>query len=137
MKAKEMNGEQFAHGLIAEIEKREVRFIKVPPTWDNLKELVRDVLDPKPAQVYHVPFYAPPVIRPDYPKLKICYAKDGTAQEWLIANTIAEEAPYHGGGWWTYSKADVDREIERLKAANVPERPKDESERRRAAAAKK
>ena len=126
-----MNGEQFAHGLIAEIEKRENRFIHVPPTWESLKELVQDVLDPKPPEQHHVPSCAPPVIPPEYPKLKVRYGgADLTEQEYLIVNGMVEESPYHAGGWLTRPMT----ELARLKATNIPQRCKHESEQRRAAA---
>lgn len=125
--------EQFANGIIAEIEKRESRLIKVPVTWDTLKDLMRDVLDPKPAEDYQVPFYARPVIPPEYPKLKVRYGgADLTEQEWLIANSMGEEAPYHVGGWLTRPMT----ELARLKSTNIPERLKDDAEQRKATAAR-
>jgi hypothetical protein len=125
-RAMNMTGKQFAEGLITEIEKRERRHIKTLPSWDTLKELVGDVLDPKPEQKNVTPFYAPPVIPPEWPKLKVLYDAAGNRKEWLIVQNFTQEQLYHAGGWFTRPMT----EVESLKADGIQERPLSDHDRR-------
>ena len=90
-----------------ELDKMETRRIQVSSPRGMLKELFRGMRDPKPAEDISIPFYAPPVILPDWPKLKVRfdYAKRGAALEWIVVNNGNEEAPYHAGGWYTVFSA--------------------------------
>ena len=145
---KPMTGKEFADGLIAEIEKRKRSPIQTNLSWDTLKELVRDVLDPKPEQERNVPVFVAPVIPREYPKLKVLYARDMptvknlnpfqdfTAKEFIVVNNATEEELYHAGGWLTDRtvQADptkLDARVEELRAAGVKERPLSEDDRRR------
>jgi hypothetical protein len=146
-----MNGKELAHALLAELDKKKNRRVKVPVTWETLEELFRDVLDPKPVEEDVIPFYAPPEIPPEYPKLKVRYGKeidfkaqtpekvmammnterDLSAQAWIVVNSAKEEEPFHAGGWLTMFPPNVPPErmrgqslqsvIEKLKADGVTE----------------
>jgi hypothetical protein len=130
---------EFAQALLAELEKKKKKRVKVPVTWETLGELIRDALNPKPVEEDPVPFSAPPVFfNPDaYPKLKVKYGadlnlkgvptekivavlsapRDLSAQAWIVVRNEKEEEPFHGSGWLTRS---ID-ELEKLKADGIAE----------------
>jgi hypothetical protein len=122
-----VNGKQFADALILEIEKRKRHRVTTNLTWDTLADLIRSALDPQPEQPNYIPSSAAPAIPPEYPKLKVLYDASGQAKEWIFVESIAAEAPYHSGGWYTRPMS----ELESLKAANVPERAAEEWQRRK------
>ncbi len=126
---------------IVEIDKKLNSRLQVPVTWETLKQQKCDVLNPKPAEVNVATVSRLPVIPPDYPRLLASYHEK--TLEYIVVNNGAEWAPYHD--WHTVfppnqpaSRAittTLEAEVEKLKAAGVPERPKQEHERRRQKAA--
>jgi hypothetical protein len=118
----------FAKAALTEIEKMEKGYIKTGDPISFVKKMFEGVIDPKPAEQAHVPFYVPPVIAPEWPKLKVLYGPpDYTAKEWLVAQNPQDELMYHAGGWMTRPM----KELESLKAQGVKERPLADDERRR------
>lgn len=119
--------------VIVEIGKEERKSIKEPFTLATLKRLFQGVRDPKPEQPNYIPLAALPVIPPEFPKLKVLYdAKSWSAVEWIICEDGAAELPYHAGGWYTRPM----EQLESFKAANIPERPAEEYQRRKQLAEK-
>ena len=144
---KPMTAKEFADGLIVEIEKRKRSQIQTYLSWDTLKELVGDVLDPKPEPERHVPTFVMPFIPREFPKLKVLYprkmptAKDlNPSQEWkasefVIVHNYTEEENFQLDGWWIDRtvQADptkLDARVEELRAAGVKERQLSDDDRR-------
>jgi hypothetical protein len=121
-----MNGKQFADALLVELGKRKRGLFHRSFDEDSLADLIRSALDPQPEQPNYIPLAALPIIPPEFPKLKVRYdGKTGAEMEWIVVNNAAEESPYHE--WYNVKMAELDR----LKAANVPERPKEDWQRRK------
>ena len=126
-----MNGKQLADALLVELDKRKRSRIHRSFDEDSLADLIRSALDPQPEQPNFIPSATLPVIPPEWPKLKVKYdGKTGAEMEWIVVNNAAEESPYHE--WYNVKMAELDR----LKAANVPERPAEEWKRRKQLAEK-
>lgn len=122
--------ERFAQLLLDELEKKQKRRIKVAVSWEAIEDLIKGALDPQPLPVGedHIPASARPEIPPDFPKLKVRF-NSGTGEplEWIVVQNFNEEAPYHGGGWFTRRLG----ELEQLKTDGVKERPAEDWKRRK------
>jgi hypothetical protein len=124
-----MEQKEFAESLLVELDKKKNRRVKVPVTWETLEELIRDTLNPKPAEEDPIPFYAPPEIPAEFPKLKVRYGteidykgmpaekvvalvsapRDLSAQAWIVVQSAKEEEPFHGSGWLTRPMKDLEK----------------------------
>jgi hypothetical protein len=123
--SKELTAREFAEQLLTEIDNAKQAKIKVD--WEPFAAVIRaaatqpDIFGPVPAAV---PI---PPTPPEFPKLKVRYEPNHAAYEWLVVNSWSEEEPYHSGGWYTRPM----KEMEMLKAAGIPERAKEEWQRRK------
>ena len=128
--------------LLTEVEKVEKRRIKKSLTWEALAGVIKDTLNGGTPAVEdnYDPIPKIPVMLPDWPKVKVRYG--GGAQEWIVVNSPTEEVPYQSGGWYTEWPPNALRQvqgqveslescIERLKAAGIKERPREEWQRRK------
>ena len=121
-----MNGKQLADALLVELDKRKRSRIHRSFDEDSLADLIRSALDPQPEQPNYIPSFTLPVIPPEFPRLRVRYGGAGMAeQEWIVVNNPAEDAPY--AAFYIRPMS----ELESLKAANVPERPAEEWQRRK------
>ena len=119
-----MNGKQLADALLVELDKRTRSRVRRSFDEDSLADLIRSALDPQPEQAEHVSHFVAPIIPPDFPRLRVRH--DGKAAvEYIVVDNPAEDAPYA-----TFYIRPMS-ELESLIAANVPERPKEEWQRRK------
>ena len=135
-----MDGQDFAQGFLVELDKMQNSRVKISFTWEGLAQLLRNVLDPKPAEENCIPSYAPPEIPPEFPKLKVKFGadmprhnfngmtaekihsllsapRDMSAQRWIIVNNGEDENGYRDHGWLTQPMEF----LEKLKGDGVPE----------------
>jgi hypothetical protein len=134
---------EVAAAALVELDKMEKRRVQVSSPREMLKELFKGVIDPKPAEDNSTPFQAPPEIPPEFPRLLASYGQK--TLEYIVVNNSAEWAPYHD--WYTVFPPQqpasrpiattLEAEVEKLKADGVPERPKEDWQRRKEAASKK
>jgi hypothetical protein len=136
-----MDGKEFAQALLAAIKRRKGRRIQRAWDEDAFGELIEDALNPKPAEENLIPASTLPVVRPEFPQLRVKYGPSpaefgrqlsklsgeaamkflqGSGQaagpsEWVILNKIDEVAPF---ATWVVEPM---KSLERLKAENVPE----------------
>jgi hypothetical protein len=130
--------------LAEELKKAGKRRIKKALTWESLAEEVQNAADGgKPVEEDFVKTGdAPtpgisPVIPPEFPRLLVSYREK--VLEYVLVNNAAEWAPYHS--WHTVfppsqpaSRAvttSLEAELEKLKAAGIKERPKEDWQRRK------
>ena len=124
----------------AELEKMEKARIQVSSPRAILKQLFRGMRDPQPAEEKITTAVPLPVVRPEFPQLRVKYGPSptefgrqlaklsgeaalkflqssgsGAASEWIILNRIDEIEPFVT--WYVEPMAN----LERLKAENVPE----------------
>jgi hypothetical protein len=135
-----MDGKEFAEALLSALERRKKRGIQRAWGEEVFEELIRDALDPKPAEETIITDVPLPSVKPEFPQLRIRYglspsqfskqlsrlsgeaalkfaqgSSAGTASEWVILQRIDEVAPF--ATWHVEPLAN----LERLKAEGVPE----------------
>jgi hypothetical protein len=128
----------FAAAALAELDKMEQRRIQVSSPREILKDLFKNIRDPKPAEENIIPASPLPVIRPEFPRLLASYGEK--TLQYAIVENYAEWHPLHH--WFTVfppqqpaTKAvttTLEAELEKLKTEGATERPAQEHERRRA-----
>ena len=132
---------EVAAAAINELEKFGSRRIQASSPQAVLKEIFEGMRDPKPAEQNCITVPKLPVIPPELPRLLASYHLK--TLEYIVVNNHAEWSDYHD--WYTVFppqqpasrpiETTLEAEIEKLKAAGVKERLKEEWERRKQKAA--
>lgn len=117
---------EVAAAALAELDKMEKRRIQVSSPREMLKEIFEGMRDPKPAEDNSIPFYAPPEIPPEFPKLLVSYK----TQEWTVVENFTQWAPIHH--FWVRPM----KELPALKEQGFKEWHKDTWERKQKGAAR-
>src|SRR5271166_3694875 len=133
-----------AQALLTELEKVSRRRIHKSVSWETVRGLIKDALNPQPLEENVISASPLPVIPPEFPKLLVNFGKTGLAEEWIIISSFAEWAPLHH--WYTVFPSQqpasrpitttLEAEIEKLKAAGAKERVKEDWKRRKELATK-
>ena len=118
-----MNGKEALEALLVELDKRKRSRIHRTFDEDSLADLIRSALDPKPffRGRTSTSAFRPPVIPPEFPKLKVRHERHtGKILEWIVLENAYSENPFRDmtDGWY---RADMSI-LEKLKSDGVPER---------------